>query len=71
MKVRATATGFYGGERKREGAVFEVKDGAKSKWFVPVDASKPAPAKAPKAKAEPATLSELAKSVPAQEQEVI
>lgn len=35
--VKATAQGFYKGERKRAGAVFEVPDNAKSQWFVDVE----------------------------------
>lgn len=74
MKVQATATGFYGGVRHREGAVFEVKDGAKAKWFEPVQDQSAAPAKAGKAKAkkdEPVAMSELQKDQPVQEREVI
>lgn len=72
MKVRATADGFYGGERKRAGAVFEVKDGIKSKWFVPVSDAKAAPVKAPKAKKdEPVAMSELQKNQPVQDRDVI
>ena len=36
MKVRAIKQGFYGDDLKEPGDVFEVKDGSKSKWFVPV-----------------------------------
>lgn len=72
MKVRAIADGFYGGERKRAGAVFEVKDGVKSKWFEPVGDSKPAPARAPRAKKEePVAMSELQKDQPVQDRDVI
>lgn len=61
MKVQAITDGFYGGVRQRAGAVFEVKDGAKSKWFAPVETAKAAPAKAGKAskKQEAVALSEL------------
>jgi hypothetical protein len=73
MKVKAITDGFYGGERKRAGAVFEVKDGAKSKWFEPVkDASPAAKPKAKPAKSEePLALSELQKAQPVSEREVI
>lgn len=39
MQVRALRDGFYKGVRRREGSVFSVVDGAKSKsqWFVPVE----------------------------------
>lgn len=37
MEVRALSTGFYGGSRRREGEVFDVKDGDEAKWFEPVD----------------------------------
>lgn len=50
MKVQAITDGFYGGVRQRAGAVFEVKDGVKSKWFTPVAAKDAAPAKATKPK---------------------
>lgn len=36
MKVRALRTGFFGG-RRRPGAVFDVPDGERGSWFVPVD----------------------------------
>lgn len=58
MKVRATAMGFHGGSRRREGDVFEVPEGVTGSWFEPI-------AKAPKAaKPEPEapqTLAEGAK----------
>ena len=43
MKVKALFQGFHAGARRRPGEVFEVKDGTKSKWFVPVE--KPIPKK--------------------------
>lgn len=61
MKVKAIETGFHGGSRVRAGQTFEVPDGAKGKWFVPLTDVKAA--EAPKAKgkkAEPQTLSEAA-----------
>lgn len=39
MKVRALKQGYYGGSRRREGEVFDVKDGAKASWFVPVESA--------------------------------
>lgn len=54
MQVRALSTGFYGGARRREGEVFDAKDGDSAKWFEPVD-QKPVdqkPAKGSKAKAD-------------------
>ncbi len=73
MKVRAIADGFYGGERKRAGAVFEVKDGARSKWFEPVKESTPVgqPKAKPAKKEEPIAMSQLQKAQPVSEQEVI
>lgn len=35
--VRAIAKGFYKGERKRAGAIFQVPDKATSKWFEDVE----------------------------------
>lgn len=46
MQVRALKDGFYKGRRVRAGAVFEVAEGIKGKWFEPVGLSKPAAAKA-------------------------
>jgi hypothetical protein len=73
MKVKALTDGFYGGERKRAGAVFQVKDGTKGKWFEPVKDS--TPVSSPKAKAtkkdEPVALGELQKAQPVSEREVI
>lgn len=73
MKVKATTDGFYGGERKRAGAVFEVKDGTKGKWFEPVeDSSQLSRQRAkPAKKDEPIALSELQKAQPVSEREVI
>lgn len=59
MKVKALQPGFFGGARIREGQEFEVPSGTKGSWFVAVEEYK-APAKA-KGKAQPQTLSELAK----------
>jgi hypothetical protein len=73
MKVKAITDGFYGGERKRAGAVFEVKDGTKGKWFEQVSASTPVekPRAKPAKKQEPTTFSEITKSATPQELEVI
>lgn len=64
MKVKALQTGFYGGSRIREGQEFEVPEGYKGTWFIALD-EHAVHAKAPKAakvKAQPQTLSELAKA---------
>ena len=63
MKVKALQPGFFGGARIREGQEFEVPAGTKGTWFLSVDEDVKAPikAKAP-AKAEPRSLSELAKA---------
>lgn len=37
VAVRATAMGFYGGIRRRKGAVFFVPEGTVGKWFEPTD----------------------------------
>lgn len=37
MQVRAISVGFYGGSRRREGEVFDVKDGDEAKWFEPTE----------------------------------
>ena len=59
MKVKALKPGFFGGSLREEGQEFEVPSGTKASWFVAVEDYK-APAKA-KAKAEPVTLSQMAK----------
>ncbi|CAM4093349.1 hypothetical protein BOTU111921_11420 [Bordetella tumbae] len=46
MKVRAIKQGFYGGDLKEPGKVFEVKDGSKAKWFVPASSGSTAEADA-------------------------
>lgn len=76
MKVKAITDGFYAGARRRAGAIFEVPDGTKSKWFVSVEeaeqiVAKVKPVKKGKAAAEPETFSELAKTATPQELEVI
>lgn len=48
MKVRAIREGFYGGSRRRVGAIFDVADGAKGRWFVPAVAAPAEPEAAPK-----------------------
>lgn len=35
MKVQAIKPGFYGGDLKSPGDIFEVPDGSKAMWFVP------------------------------------
>ncbi len=62
MLVKAIASGFYGGVRRREGDVFEVKSTQKSKWFEPVDTKSSAVDKTKTLKKlEPVTISELNK----------
>lgn len=36
MKVVALSTGFFGGARIRAGEEFDVPEGTKAPWFVPV-----------------------------------
>lgn len=48
--VKAISLGFYKGERKRAGSIFQVADSAKSKWFVDVELQ---PVKEAVAKAKP------------------
>lgn len=65
MRVRAIADGFYRG-RRRAGAVFEVEDGAKARWFEAVDAPAPvekaalAVPKKPRLKTKPTAEDDLA-----------
>lgn len=61
MKVKALQNGFYNGARIRAGQEFEVADGTKASWFVALTEYKE-PAKAKTTKAQPKTLSELAKA---------
>lgn len=60
IEVLAYRTGFYGGERKRPGEKFTVKDDTiESGWFEPVDPSvklKPRPELTPAQKAEAAKV---------------
>lgn len=37
IEVIATELGFYGGARRREGAVFRVQKGESASWYQPVD----------------------------------
>lgn len=46
-EVRAVRPGFYDGERKRPGDVFEVDAKDNAKWFVDAKAPKPEKAKKP------------------------
>lgn len=63
MRVKATATGFHGGFRRRSGDVFEVPDGSRSKWFVPADDAKADDKPRGRGKkAAPETLSEITKT---------
>lgn len=59
MKVKAKATGFHGGFRRRAGDVFEVAEGLKAKWFEPASTEEKPKAKGKKA---PETLSEITKT---------
>ena len=61
MKVIATKLGFYNGSRVREGQVFDVPDGAKSKWFEPYGNGEAAAPKPKRGKSAPETFSEIAK----------
>lgn len=60
MKVKAIKPGFYAGALIEPGQLIEVPDGAKASWYVPAAEYK-APVKE-KPKAQPKTLSELAKA---------
>jgi hypothetical protein len=60
MKVKALKAGFFGGSLRDVGEEFEVPEGTKSAWFATLAEYK-APVAA-KAKAEPKTLSEIAKA---------
>jgi hypothetical protein len=60
MKVKAIKPAFFAGARVREGQELEVPAGTKGSWFVALEEYK-APPK-PKAKAQPQTLSEMAKA---------
>jgi hypothetical protein len=62
MLVKANAMGFYDGKRRREGDVFEVKDGIKSKWFDPVSKGTKPEVKVVE-KEKPKALSELGKEI--------
>lgn len=61
-RVKAIQTGFYGGSRRRPGAVFELADGEQpGAWMELLEESAPVP-QAPRArrpKTGPETLSEL------------
>lgn len=64
MLVKANQIGFYNGRRYREGAVFEVQDGAVAKWFDPAATkSVEAEVKKPKAKAEKVVEKTLSEAV--------
>jgi hypothetical protein len=63
-KVVAISMGFYQGARVRPGTEFEVPDNFKGSWVAEVGSPASAPAKPKPARAEPKTLSEMAK-VPA------
>lgn len=54
IKVRATSTGFYGGQRRREGDVFVLDAASKpsKKWMEVIEGGE-APAKSKKPKPDP------------------
>lgn len=60
MKVRAIKPGFYGSHRGA-GEEFNVKDGAKAKWFAPVESATVAKPKG-RGKAAPETFNEVAQA---------
>ena len=62
MRVRAKTVGFYDGNRRREGEVFEVRDGIKlGAWMEPVSGKAE---QAPKVQQkEPDTLSGISKTL--------
>lgn len=61
MKVVALKQGFFDGSLREQGAVFEVPDNSKARWFAPVESEAGAKASKPKAQAKqaPKALSEL------------
>jgi hypothetical protein len=59
--VVALTTGFYEGSRVRAGTEFEVPDDFKGSWVAAVDSPAAAP-KIIKPRAQPRTLSEMAKA---------
>ncbi len=61
MEVQALSMGFFDGARRRPGDRFEVPDGTKAKWFMPVGQVKAA--KAPPKQA-PVALSQVGKEPP-------
>ena len=72
MQVIATKVGFFGGSRRRVGDEFEVPEGTKASWFIPVGetagAKRRAAAQAEKDKSKqpqtPVALSERGRSQP-------
>lgn len=61
-QVVATSMGFLNGSRVRPGTVIEVPDDFKGSWVAAVGSPAAAPAKPKPARAEPKTLSEMAKA---------
>lgn len=53
MKVRATRTGFSGGGLRLAGEEFDVPDGRKASWWVPVAAEEPVASPEPASEPEP------------------
>jgi hypothetical protein len=72
MKVKAITDGFYGGARRRAGAVFEVPAGTTGHWLEVVADDTPVERPRQKAKKqEPIALSQLQADQPVSEREVI
>ena len=63
MKVEAIDVGFYGGRLRAIGEEFDVRKGAKGKWFVPAGKAK-ADKPAEVVDDNPRTLSEMASKEP-------
>jgi hypothetical protein len=61
VKVIAIQPAFYNGARVRVGAEVDVPDNLKGSWFAKANTPEAKATKAPKPKAEPKALSELAK----------
>jgi hypothetical protein len=63
MQVRATSMGFFGGSRRRVGEVFDVPEGTRASWFVPVGVASAAPTDPAKTarRPRPVALSQVAR----------
>lgn len=62
--VRAVELGFYNGQMRHPGAVFQVPDEFKGKWFTVVDEDHPAPEPKGPEKQEPIAPSQFAAQPP-------